>query len=76
MIRATPPWPEWGLNAPRRMRIFLQKQALGSIPLAFSIFVAARSPLSVRLPDFFGALILLAASLARPLPTRSSAFPH
>src|SRR6478672_4416161 len=35
---------EWGANAPRRMFIFLQNQALGSIPLAFAIFVAAHSP--------------------------------
>ena len=35
---------EWGLNAPRRMFIFLQNQALGSIPLVFAIFVAARVP--------------------------------
>src|SRR3954449_5182627 len=35
---------EWGLNAPRRMFIFLQNQALGTIPLAFAIFVAARFP--------------------------------
>ncbi len=34
----------WGLNAPRRMFVFLQNQALGSIPLAFAIFVAARFP--------------------------------
>src|SRR4249919_2804458 len=33
---------EWGANAPRRMFIVLQNQALGSIPLAFAIFVAAR----------------------------------
>jgi steroid 5-alpha reductase family enzyme len=35
---------EWGLDAPRRMFIFLQNQALGSIPLVFAIFVAARFP--------------------------------
>src|SRR6478609_167202 len=35
---------EWGLNAPRRMFVFLQNQALGTIPLAFAIFVAARFP--------------------------------
>src|SRR5580692_2907371 len=29
---------QWGLNAPWRMFIFLQNQALGSIPLAFAIF--------------------------------------
>jgi steroid 5-alpha reductase family enzyme len=51
---------EWGLNAPRRMFIFLQNQALGTVPLVFAIFVAARYPSDVlRLQDFLGALILL-----------------
>ncbi|MFO1111203.1 MAG: DUF1295 domain-containing protein [Bradyrhizobium sp.] len=51
---------EWGLNAPRRMFIFLQNQALGTIPLAFAIFVAARFPQpALRLQDCLGALILL-----------------
>ena len=52
---------EWGANSPRRMFIFLQNQALGSIPLAFAIFVAARVPGDgLRLQDYLGALILLA----------------
>ena len=51
---------EWGLNAPRRMFIFLQNQALGTIPLVFAIFVAARFPHeSLRPQDYAGALILL-----------------
>jgi steroid 5-alpha reductase family enzyme len=51
---------EWGLDARRRMFIFLQNQALGSIPLAFSIFVAARFPeTGLRLEDYLGVLILL-----------------
>src|ERR1700741_4410438 len=51
---------EWGLNAPRRMFIFLQNQALGTIPLVFAIFVAARFPSdALRLQDFLGVLILL-----------------
>ncbi len=50
---------EWGLNAPRRMFIFLQNQALGTIPLVFAIFVAARFPSDALRPqDFVGALIL------------------
>ena len=53
---------EWGLNAPRRMFIFLQNQALGSVPLVFSIFVAAHVPLaSLRAQDFIGAAILVIA---------------
>ena len=51
---------EWGAHSPRRMFIFLQNQALGSIPLVFAIFVAARFPGDgLRLADYFGALILL-----------------
>ena len=52
---------EWGTDAPRRMFIFLQNQALGSIPLVFAIFVAARFPgEGLRLSDYLGALTLLA----------------
>jgi steroid 5-alpha reductase family enzyme len=52
---------EWGLDAPRKMFIFLQNQAWGSIPLGFAIFVAARFPDSqLRLQDYLGVLILLA----------------
>jgi steroid 5-alpha reductase family enzyme len=51
---------EWGADAPRRMFIFLQNQALGTIPLAFAIFVAARFPGDgLRLADYLGVLILL-----------------
>jgi steroid 5-alpha reductase family enzyme len=50
----------WGADAPRRMFIFLQNQALGTIPLAFAIFVAARAPSdALRLQDYAGVLILL-----------------
>src|SRR6185295_13616462 len=52
---------EWGVDSARRMFVFLQNQALGSIPLVFAIFVAARFPLDVlRGQDIVGALILLA----------------
>lgn len=51
---------QWGLAAPRRMFLFLQQQAWGSIPLAFAIFVAAHAPASeLRAQDGLGALILL-----------------
>jgi steroid 5-alpha reductase family enzyme len=51
---------EWGADAPRRMFIFLQFQALGSIPLVFAIFVAAHVPAGgLRWQDAVGALILL-----------------
>src|ERR1700761_5677337 len=50
---------EWGVNSPRRMFVFLQKQGFGSIPLVFSIFVAARFPdAGLRLQDYLGVLIL------------------
>jgi steroid 5-alpha reductase family enzyme len=51
---------EWGADSPRRMLIFLQNQALGSIPLVFAIFVAAHVPQgALRLQDDLGALILV-----------------
>jgi steroid 5-alpha reductase family enzyme len=51
---------EWGAGSPRKMFLFLQNQALGSIPLAFSIFVAARFPSeTLRLQDYLAALVLL-----------------
>ena len=53
---------EWGLNAPRRMFLFLQNQALGSIPLVFAIFVAAHFPSEMmRWRDYFAAFVLLVA---------------
>lgn len=51
---------EWGVDSPRRMFVFLQNQGLGSIPLVFAIFVAARFPGdALRWQDGLGALILL-----------------
>jgi steroid 5-alpha reductase family enzyme len=51
---------EWGVDSPRRMFVFLQNQALGSIPLVFSIFVAARFPHdALRIQDYLGVLVLL-----------------
>jgi steroid 5-alpha reductase family enzyme len=53
---------QWGPDARRRMFVFLQNQALGTIPLAFAIFVAARFPSDMlRLQDFVGAGILVIA---------------
>jgi len=52
---------EWGVNSARRMFVFLQNQAFGSIPLVFAIFVAARFPeAGLRVRDYLGALILFA----------------
>ena len=51
----------WGDDAPRQMFVFLQQQALGSIPLVFAIFVAAQLPVAgLRPQDVIGALILFA----------------
>src|ERR1700761_8952728 len=51
---------EWGVDSPRRMFVFLQNQAFGSIPLVFAIFVAAHAPFgALRLQDYLGALVLL-----------------
>jgi steroid 5-alpha reductase family enzyme len=62
---------EWGADSPRRMFVFLQNQGVGSIPLAFAIFVAARFPdPALRLQDFFGVLILLAGIVGEALADR------
>jgi steroid 5-alpha reductase family enzyme len=51
---------DWGLDAPRKMFIFLQNQGFGSIPLVFAIFLAARFPQdALRIQDIIGVLILL-----------------
>ncbi|HEY8332842.1 MAG TPA: DUF1295 domain-containing protein [Tardiphaga sp.] len=52
---------DWGVDAPRKMFVFLQNQGFGSIPLVFAIFVAARFPdPALRLQDYLGALVLFA----------------
>lgn len=52
---------DWGVNAPRKMFVFLQNQGFGSIPLVFAIFVAARFPEpALRMQDYLGALVLFA----------------
>jgi steroid 5-alpha reductase family enzyme len=51
---------EWDADSPRRMFVFLQNQGFGSIPLVFSIFVAAHVPVAgLRLQDYLGVVILL-----------------
>jgi steroid 5-alpha reductase family enzyme len=52
---------EWGEAAPRRMFVFLQQQALGSLPLVLAIVLAAQAPVGAfRLQDYAGALVLFA----------------
>jgi steroid 5-alpha reductase family enzyme len=59
---------EWGVDSPRKMFVFLQNQGLGSIPLVFSVFVAAHFPSDLlRWQDYLGALILLAAIVGEAL---------
>jgi len=59
---------EWGVDSPRRMFVFLQNQALGSIPLVFAIFVAAHFPGEVmRWRDYFAAFVLLAAIIGEAI---------
>jgi steroid 5-alpha reductase family enzyme len=51
---------QWGVDSPRKMFVFLQNQGFGSIPLVFSIFVAARFPHdALRLQDYLGVLVLV-----------------
>jgi steroid 5-alpha reductase family enzyme len=51
----------WGAAAPRKMFVFLQQQALGSIPLVFAIFLAAQTPVDqFRFQDYLGAVMLFA----------------
>jgi steroid 5-alpha reductase family enzyme len=53
---------EWGVDSARKMFVFLQNQGFGSIPLVFSIFVAARFPSDLLRPqDYLGVVILFAA---------------
>ncbi len=53
---------QWGAAAPRRMFLFLQAQAWLSLPLVFSICVAAHRPgAGLEARDIAGALILLVA---------------
>ena len=59
---------EWGVDSPRKMFVFLQNQGLGSIPLAFAIFVAAHVPhAELRLQDYLAALVLLAGIVGEAL---------
>ncbi len=55
---------DWGAKASRRMFIFLQNQAFGSIPLVFAIFVAAHVPEDALRPQDHVGIIILVASIA------------
>lgn len=62
---------DWGDEAPRRMFVFLQQQAAGSVPLVLSIYLAAKNPAPVmRLQDYLGFAIVLAAILGEAIADR------
>ena len=62
---------QWGAAAPRRMFLFLQSQALVSLPLPFAVFLAAHAPEpGLRLQDYAGAAIILAAVAGEALADR------
>lgn len=52
---------QWGADARRQMFWLLQKQALVTIPLAVSIFLASRNPEPIGLRDVAAAILLCAA---------------
>lgn len=62
---------EWGADAPRRMFLFLQSQALVSVPLPFAVFLAAHAPApGLRLQDYAGIVIILVAVAGEALADR------
>ncbi|UPJ59360.1 DUF1295 domain-containing protein [Bradyrhizobium sp. 192] len=62
---------QWGADAPRRMFLFLQSQALVSLPLPFAVFLAAHAPgPELRLPDYAGIVIILVAVAGEALADR------
>lgn len=59
---------DWGEAAPRRMFGFLQQQALGSVPLALSVYLAAKNPaLMMRAQDYIGIAIVLIAVIGEAI---------
>jgi steroid 5-alpha reductase family enzyme len=59
---------EWGEAAPRRMFFFLQQQAFGSVPLALSVYLAAKNPAPMmRAQDYIGIAIVLIAVIGEAL---------
>lgn len=62
---------QWGAAAPRRMFLFLQSQALVSVPLPFAVFLAAHAPApELRLQDYAGIVIILIAVAGEALADR------
>ncbi len=62
---------EWGAEASQRMFWLLQKQALVTIPLALSVFLAAQNPVSgLRLQDALAILVALMAIIGEGISDR------
>lgn len=62
---------QWGARARPEMWLLLQKQALVSVPLALSIFVAAHNPAALfRAQDVLALLILVAAIAGEAIADR------
>ena len=62
---------QWGADAPRRMFLFLQSQALVSVPLPFAVFLAAHTPEpGLGLLDYAGTAIILIAIAGEALADR------
>ena len=62
---------QWGDRAHLRMFVFLQNQALGSLPLVVSIFLAAQNPVPIfRLQDVIAIVILVIAVVGEMLADR------
>lgn len=59
---------DWGEAAPRRMFVFLQQQAFGSVPLALSVYLAAKNPVpEMRAQDYIGFSIVGVAILGEAI---------
>lgn len=59
---------DWGEAAPRRMFVFLQQQAFGSVPLALAVYLAAKNPApAMRMQDYIGIAIVLIAVIGEAI---------
>lgn len=62
---------EWGPDAPRRLFVFLQFQALASLPLVLAAFVAAHNPAPFSRPqDWLGLIVIVGGILGEGLSDR------
>lgn len=62
---------EWGAEAPRKMFVFLQQQALGTLPLVLSIVLAAQNPGPLlRWQDWAGFAVLATGIVGEALADR------